>query len=773
MTSPIGSSVKRKEDRRLLTGGGRFLDDVAVAGALHAAIVRSPHARARIVRLDRSRALAAPGVVAALDVGDLPECAGDVVPPLVPSPRMRPYAHPALAGPEVRHAGEAVAIVVADDAYRAADAADLVVVEYEALPAVASPEAALAPGAPRVFADWPDNVAGTARAEIGDVDAAFAAADVVVEADLVVPRAAPVPMEPRGVLALPAAPDGRFTVWTSTQVPYAVRAAIARALGLREERVRVIAPDVGGGFGGKGHVYPEDVLVPAAARRLGRPVKWVETRREHMLVSAPDRDQRHRARIGVSRDGRIVALETAFTRDHGAYPALGDVIALNSMNHLPGPYRVPAYRATATNVVTSKPFTGAYRGAGRPEAAFVLDRLLDRAARRIGMDPAALRRRNLVRAEDMPYRSGLTYRDGAPIVYDPADYVAAFDAVLATLGWDDWRAEQRRRRAPSRPIGLGISAYVEGTGIGPFEGADVRVDPDGSVTLFVGVSSQGQAHETTLAQIAAHELGVDVDRVAVVGGDTTVIGFGMGTIASRVAAVAGPAVARTAREVARKARVVAAELLECTPADVVLAGGRAHVKGLGERAVTLGRLAAAAVRSPALAREGAPGLAACGFFHPATVTWAFGAHACALEVDLETGEARLLAYAAVHDCGRPVNPMVVEGQLHGGIAQGVGAALMEALVHDASGQLLTGSLMDYAVPRADQMPPLSVVALDYPSAVNELGIKGVGESGVIAPPPAITGAVEDALADRGVTLDALPATAARVWESLRRAAATR
>jgi carbon-monoxide dehydrogenase large subunit len=771
MTSPIGSSVKRKEDRRLLTGHGRFLDDLRVPGALHAAIVRSPHAHARIVSIDAAPVMRRSGVVAVLTITELPECGGGAVPALVPSPRLRAYAHPALAGPMVRYVGEAVAVVVADDVYRAADVSEALAIEYEVLPAAASVDRALAPGAPRVFEDWPDNVLGPATGATGDATRGFADADVIVEADYVLPRVAPMPLEPRGVLALPDGLDRLFTVWISTQVPYAVRAALAPVLGLSQERVRVIAPDVGGGFGGKGHVYPEDLLIPAVARRLGRPVKWVETRREHFLTAAPDRDQRHAARLGLRKDGTIVALETSFVRDHGAYPPLGDVIALNTINHLPGPYHVPNYRGTATNVVTHKNFTGAYRGAGRPEAAFVLDRLLDRGARALGLDPADLRRHNLIRREEMPYRTGLTYRDGVPIVYDPADYLAAFDLALQLVRYRRWRQEQQERRGSARPIGIGISAYVEGTGIGPFEGADVRVDPDGTVYLFVGVSSQGQAHETTLAQVCAAELGLDPSRIVVVGGDTTVIAFGMGTIASRVAAVAGPAVARTTREVARKARLVAAELLECAPDDVVLAAGRAHVAGFPDRGVGLGELARASLRSRSLAGERAPGLQACVFFHPGTVTWAFGAHACVVEVDVETGGVRLLAYAAVHDCGRPINPAVVEGQLHGGIVQGIGTALTEELVYDERGQLLTASLMDYGLPKADQVPALEVVPIDYPSMINELGIKGVGESGIISPPPAIANAVEDALADRGVEITRVPLTAARVWEAIRKGGA--
>jgi aerobic carbon-monoxide dehydrogenase large subunit len=772
MTAPIGLSVKRREDRRFLTGRGRFVDDVRLPRLVHAVIVRSPHAHARVVDVNARRARAHPGVVAVLTIADLPECTA-AVPPLVATPKFRAYAQPAIGGPKVRHAGEAVAVVVADDAYGAADAADAVEVHYEPLPAAATVEAALAPGAARVFDEWPDNVAGPSTGTVGDVARGFAQAHAIVEAGLTVPRIAAMPIEPRGIVALPDAPDGRLTVWTSTQVPFAVRAAIAAALGLAEEQVRVIAPDVGGGFGAKGHVYPEEVLIAAVARRLGRSVKWIEMRREHFLATAPDRDQRHQARLGVARDGTITAIETTFTRDSGAYPVIGDVISLNTINHLPGPYRVANLRGSAVNVVTHKSFTAAYRGAGRPEGAYVLDRLLDRAARGVGLDPAELRRRNLIRPDEMPFATGLRYRDGVPIVYDPADYRVAFDRLLDRFGYGEWRSAQQARRGSTTPIGIGLSAYLEGTGIGPFEGADVRIDPSGLVYLQIGVSSQGQAHETTLAQVCAAELGVDVERIVVVGGDTAVLGYGNGTIASRVAAVAGPAVQRTSRAVARKARLVAAEMLECAPADVVLAQGVAHVAGLAQRRVELGALARASVRSPTLLREGAPGLHACAFFRPETVTWAFGAHACAIEVDVETGALRLLCYAAVHDCGRPLNPMVVEGQLHGGIVQGIGAALAEELIYDGNGQLLTGSLMEYGVPRADQVPPLEVIALDFPSTRNEMGIKGVGESGIISPVPAIANAVEDALIDRGAEVSRVPLTAGSIWEALRRASTHR
>ena len=763
----VGASPKRKEDGRFVAGHGRYLDDVQVDGLLHLAIVRSPHAHARVLGVDVEAARALPGVLVVWTLGDLPELATATVPPLVPEPTGRTYINPVLAGPRVRHVGEAVAVVVASDPYAAADGVERVAVTYEPLAAAISPEAATAPGAPRVNEAWPDNLVSVSTGAKGNPAEALAAAAVVVSARLAYPRVAGMPLETRGVLAAPDPIGGGLTVWTSTQVPFAVRSGIAPVVRLPEERIRVMVPDVGGGFGVKGHVYPEEILVPAVARRLDRPVKWVETRHEHCLTAAGDRDQVHEARIGLERDGRIVGIETVFTRDHGAAPTLGEAITLNTINHLPGPYRVPHYRGVGRNVLTHKTFAAAYRGAGRPEAAFVLDRLLDRAARRLGMDPAALRRMNLIRPDEMPSPTGLTYRDGAPIIYDPADYPAAFDRLLQTLDYAGWRREQVQRRGSARPIGIGLCAYVEGTGLGPFEGADIRVDPDGTVFVHLGVCAQGQGHETTLAQIAADELAVPLESVMVVGGDTSLVGYGMGTIASRVAAVGGPAVQRSAAQVARKARLVGAELFECAPEDVVLADGRVHVRGVPGKSVTLGQVARAAVRSRAVAEAGGPGLSACAFFYPDTVTWAFGMQGIVLEIDLEACAVSPLKLAALHDCGRPINPVIVEGQLHGGIAQGLGSALGESLIFDDAGQLLTGTLMDYPMPRAEDMPPLEVVHLDFPSAINPLGIKGVGESGVIPPAATVANAVEDALADYGVEVDRPPVTSSRIFDLLR------
>jgi carbon-monoxide dehydrogenase large subunit len=764
--SLVGASLKRKEDERLVAGRGRYLDDLRLPDLLHLAIVRSPHAHAEVIRIDTRDAHAIDGVVAVLTRAELPELSGSV-PALVAEPKRRPYQHPVLAAERVRHAGEAVAVVVARDSYLAADGAAAVVVEYR--PLEAATRVATAVAGPAVQPGWPDNLFGTTASTVGDATRGFTEAAFVERLQLAYPRVSGTPIEPRGVIAQPDPGADTMTVWTSTQVPFGVRAAIGSVLGIPEERVRVIVPEVGGGFGTKGHVYPEDVLIPAVARRLRRPVKWVETRREHLLTAAADRDQEHDARIGITRDGTITAIETRFTRDHGAYPTLGEAITLNTINHLPGPYRVPNYRATADNVVTHKTFLAAYRGAGRPEAAFVLDRLLDRVARAGGFDPIELRRHNLIRASEMPYASGLSYRDGVPIRYDPADYVAAFDRMIERLDYAAWRKEQMARRHSARPIGIGVSAYVEGTGLGPFEGADVRVDPaTGKVFVYLGVCQQGQGHETVFAQICAEHFGVSPDDVVVAGGDTNLVGYGMGTIASRVAAVAGPAVAQAATEVAEKTRRVAAEIFECAAEDVVLRDGHAEVRGTPDKRLPLARLARAALRSRVSSTAGgSPGLSACAFFYPGSVTWAFGGQAMVVEVDVETGAVALLKCVAVHDCGRPINPMIVEGQLHGGIVQGIGSALREELIYDDAGQLLTATFMDYCPPRADEIPALDVVSLDYPSTVNPLGIKGVGESGIIAGAAAIGNAVEDALVDRGAVVTRVPLTPARVFGLLR------
>ncbi|OLC53786.1 MAG: hypothetical protein AUH77_09715, partial [Candidatus Rokubacteria bacterium 13_1_40CM_4_69_39] len=513
-------------------------------------------------------------------------------------------------------------------------ALELAQVGYEPLPALATVEAALA-STTRVHDGWPDNAALTVRGAVGDAERALATADVVVHERLRHPRLAAVPIETRGVLAYRDGDSGALVVWSSTQSPYRLRDIVAAALELPVEHVRVRVPDVGGAFGPKGSVYPEEILVAAAALRLGRPVKWVETRRESFAGLGQDRAQSHEVRIGFARDGRIVALDDRFFADVGAYPAEEAGLTANTVNHLPGPYRVAHYRNVGTNVVTNKTLNAAYRGAGRPEAVFVMERLMDLGARRLGLDPAEIRRRNLVRPDEMPYRPGLTYKDGVPIAYDPGDFPSAFERALGLLRYDDWRRRQTAQAGTARRIGLGLACYAQGTGLGPYEGATVRVDPSGKVYVLIGVASQGQGHATTLAQIAASELGAAFEDVVVSAGDTTLFPFGMGTGGSRVMANAGPAVARTAREVRARAARVAAELLECAPEDVRIEASRAFVAGVPTRGVGLGRLAHAAIKSKALRTLGEPGLNACTYFHPETVTWAFGTHAAVVEVDVE------------------------------------------------------------------------------------------------------------------------------------------
>ena len=764
----IGASPRRKDDDRLLGGSARFLDDVAAAGVLHLGVVRSRHAHARIAKVETSDAMALPGVIAAWRAGELTDASRPLAARHGSKSGARPYTQPVLAGEVARFVGEPLAVVVAADAYVLADALDAVQVTYEPLPAVATIDDALA-NTTRLHEGWPDNAGVVARGAAGDVAAGFAEADVVVQERLRHPRLSGNAIEPRGVLAHLDDVTGHLVVWSSTQNPYSVRDVVAAVLDLPVEEVRVLVPQVGGGFGPKGAVYAEEVLVAAAARRLRRPVKWVESRREHLASTGHDRDQRHQTRIGFRADGTIAAIENEFHADVGAYPAQGDGLTLNTVNHLPGPYRVRHYRAVGTSVVTNKALNAAYRAAGRPEAVFVMERLMDIGARKLGLDPAEIRRRNLVRPTEMPYRSGLTYKDGVSITYDPGDLPSAFERALRLLDYEGFRAKQRARAGSPQRIGIGLACYVQGTGLGPFEGATVRVDSSGKVRVVIGVTAQGQGHGTTLAQICAGELGVPFEDVTVVTGDTGTFPYGMGTGGSRVMANAGPAVAQTAREVRGKATRVAAELLECAPEDIRIEGGQVHVAGVPSRAVPLGRVAHAALRSKSLKAMGEPGLNSCTFFYPDTVTWAFGTHATAVEVDVETCEVRMLAYVVVHDSGRAINPTIVEGQLQGGAVQGIGAGLMEEVVYGEDAQLLSGTFMDYAMPRADSVPAIVVERADHPSMINDLGVKGVGESGSIAPAAAIANAVEDALADMGVVIREVPVTPARLFESLQAA----
>ena len=702
-------SGARRTRRWLLVGGGRYVEDVHLPGLVHLAVVRSPHAHARVAGIDGRPALALPGVIAVLGVREAPEL-GLGVPPLIAETAFRPYVHPVMARDRVRHVGEAVAVVVAEDPYRAADAADLVAVDYEPLPAAAGPVIPPAPAAV-VHDGWPDNLAGSTRSAVGDVASGFARAHVTAEVRVRYPRVTGMPIETRGVLAAPDPVSGRITVWTSTQVPFNVRAAIASVLEVPEDSIRVIAPDVGGGFGIKGHVYPEDVMIPAVARRLGRPVRWIETRREHLLTASGDRDQTHRARIGVDGEGAIVAIETTFVRDHGAFPTLGDAITRNTINHLVGPYRVPSYRALGHNVVTHKTFAAAYRGAGRPEAAFVLDRLLDRAARRLGMDPAELRRRNLVRAGEMPFATGLVYRDGVPISYDPGDYVAAFDETLRALDYAGWRKEQAARRGGPRPIGIGVCAYVEGTGLGPVRGSRGQGGPRrGRVRRYRGVGPGAGPRDRPWPRSRPISSLSPIEAVVVRGGRHRPRRLRHGhhrEPRGRRGRAGGGALRPGGRQEGapgggRGLRVRAGRRA-CSPTAMP------SCAGLRTGGFALGDLARAAVRSRAAARQaGRPGLGACVFFYSRPASRGPSASRRRWSRSTSRPAPSILKLAVVHDCGRPINPLIVEGQLHGGVAQGIGSALMERSVYDESGQLLTGALTEYAIPRPADVPAIDL-----------------------------------------------------------------
>ena len=769
-TRYVGAAVRRREDPRLVTGGGQYVDDMTPAGCLYAAVARSPHAHARLVRIDLERARRHPSVVAALASADLandlaPLPSAGVAPPALDARihfQIRNAPQFALASDRVRYAGEPIAVVVAVGRAEAEDALALVGGAYEPLPPVTDVVAGLAAGAPVIHPDWGDNVAVSFTMRVGDPDHAFADAPVRVRATLRVPRSAGMPIEPRGVLAVPDRRDGGITVWSSTQVPHILQRALAGALRLPAHTLRVIAPDVGGGFGTKCSVYPEEVLIPFIAGRLRRPVKWIETRREHMQSASHSREQLHEAEIGAAADGTVLAFRDRLLLDQGAYNPWGIVQPYNTVAHTLGPYRIRHAAFDARCVVTNKTPHAPYRGAGRPEAVFVMERMLDLLARRLEIDPADLRRRNTIRGDEMPYDAGFLYRDGNPCVYDSGDFAAALERALDHVGYDAFRREQRALRGRAVYRGIGIAAYVEGTGIGPFESAAVRLDPSGKAVVATGACSQGQGHETTFAQIAADALGVPLDDVTVIGGDTREIAAGVGTFASRSLVVAGNAVAGAARDVRGKVVRAAAALLEAAEPDLEVEDGRVFVRGTPGRGLTLAEIVRSSLPTLAGRRVDDPIFEASRYETVSTVTYASAVHVAVVDVDPETGAVAIVRYVVVHDCGRLVNPLIVEGQVHGGLAQGIGGGMSEVLAYDAAGQLLSGSLMDYAVPKARDLPRFETIHLEYPSPRNPLAVKGVGEGGAIAPPAALANAVEDALMPFGVRITEGPLLAERI-----------
>jgi carbon-monoxide dehydrogenase large subunit len=755
--------VLRREDRRFLLGQGRYVSDVPAGPALSVVVVRSPHAHATIARIDVDEARRAPGVIGAFHLADLPELRGALPPPVVPAVVVKPYRQSALADGRVRFAGEPVAAVVATDAYRAADAAALVAVEYAPLPAAVDPVRALDDTAVLVHADWKTNVAATVSLETGDLDAALASARVVVRRRIRCGRVTALPMEPRAVLARWDASSASLHVWSSTQMPYGVRQRIADAMALPPEAVRVTAPDVGGGFGTKGPVYPEELIVATLARRLDRPVRWTDTREESFTSTTHAGDQLHDVTLALAADGRILALADDFLIDAGAYLPRGAVVANVTATHLVGLYHVPVFHCRGRVVVTHKVPCAPYRGAGRPQAVFVAERILDIAARELGLDPVEVRRRNLIRAEEMPYRRSVPYRDGAPMIHDSGDYPTLLDTALDRAGHATFRARQQAARREGRFIGLGVAAYNEATGIGPQEGACVTVEEGGRVRVTVGAPSQGQGHETVLAQIAAEHLGVPLAAIDVTAGDTARFPSSLGTYASRIAVLVGNATALAAQAVRERVVQVASRHLECDAADVAITDGRAHAMGFEEGGLALAEVLAIANRPDVVSALGEAGLTATHYFNPASVTWAAGVHVATVEVDPHTGHVRVLAYHAVHDAGHEINPLIVEGQTQGGAVQGIGAALSEAIVYDDAGQPLTGSLMEYGIPRADTVPAIDVASADSPSPLNPLHLKGTGEGSAVPGPAAIANAVADAI---GVEITECPIRPDQIVRSL-------
>ncbi|HEU0218657.1 MAG TPA: xanthine dehydrogenase family protein molybdopterin-binding subunit [Stellaceae bacterium] len=770
----IGRSIKRREDQRLLTGQGQFVADIVLPKMLHAVLVRSPLAHARIRAVALARAKQAPGVIEALNGGDLlqllpPIPEGQIsLPPKWTTQVQHKFLNPQeplLAHDKARHVGEALAIIVAETRHQAEDAAELVTLDLEELPAVVDPEAALRAGGPIVHDRFNTNLIGKFSVGRGDAAGAMATAPHRLQRRFYHHRYAAVPMETRGVLAEYDRRTDSLTIWSSTQVVHWVRREAAGLLGIPEARVRCIAPDVGGGFGGKGHVYPEDMLVTFLARRLGRPVRWIEGRAEHLQSATHSRDQLHDVEVGFDGDGHILALTDNYIVDCGAWNPIGSGVAYNTAVHLTGPYKVENYRATGRIAVTNKVPNAPYRGAGRPEAAFAMERTIDLIARHLGLEPAEVRRRNMIPAAEMPYRVGMPYRDGEPIVYDSGDYPAALEKALDAVGGIAvFRQRQVEARQQGRHLGLGIGFYIEGTGVGPFESAFVRVDPTGKIYISGGAAPQGQGMETIFAQITADLWKVRPEDVVVSLADTASIAIGFGTMASRSTVTLSGALFHASERLRDKVFAIAANILECAPADLELRDGGVGIAGVPGTTLSLSRIARAAM--PSWSNERPPGVDAgleeTFYWQPPTVTWSYAVHVAVVDVDAETGRVRLDNYAVAHDCGNVINPMLVEGQIHGGAVQGLGGILYEAIAYDTNGQLLSGSFMDYAMPIAADMPDFKIVHMHSPSPLNPLGVKGVGEGGAVAPPVAVANAVCDALADLGLEINATPLRPAEI-----------
>jgi carbon-monoxide dehydrogenase large subunit len=779
LSNHVGRPQLRKEDPRLITGRATYVDDITVTGVLHAAIVRSPEAHAKILSIDASAALERDDVVAVYTGEDMTDLLGPLpmawVPPGI---ELHNPAHWPLARGTVKHVGDPVAIVLSEDKYAVIDAAEDVFVEYEPLPVCMDIETALDEGAPLTHPDIGTNKCHEWSLGGGDLEAGFAAADVIIERRVVNHRISGAPIEPRGVLADYRA--GALNLHSSTQVPHFVRLFLALLLGVHEEKIRVIAPEVGGGFGAKLQVTGEEILCSWASRKAGRPVKWIETRSEHMAVCHHGRDQVATVKLGATKDGRLTAIHSKIVADMGAYlmlltpavPSLGAFV-------MSGVYDIPAVQTDITAVFTNKCATDAVRGAGRPEATHMIEVCMDQLADELGMDRLELRRKNFIPKESFPHATALG------IVYDSGDYHASLDLLMEKLDLEAFEAE--RAEAATRGIrrGIGFSTYTEICGLAPsritgpagfglqtglWESAIVRVTVTGSVVVYTGTSPHGQGHETTMAQVVADKLGVDPDQVEIMHGDTGTGAMGLGTYGSRTTAVGTEAIARAADKVATKARTIVSHMLEAAPEDIVLQDGRFVVKGSPDKGMALAEVSGVAHVQPELMPEGTePGLEETSFYDPANFVFPFGAHACIVDVEEDTGKVKVVRYVAVDDCGPAINPMIIDGQVHGGIAQAIGQALYEHVMYDEDGQLVTGTFVDYALPTAAELPSFETDRTETPSPVNSLGVKGIGEAGTIAATPAVVNAVIDALRPVGVTYLNMPLNSESVWTAIQEA----
>ncbi|MBO1031454.1 xanthine dehydrogenase family protein [Tessaracoccus sp. SD287] len=783
----MGAAVQRREDPRLVSGDGKYTDDLSHT-ALEAAFVRSPHAHARILDIDVDAAVEVDGVIAVWTWEDLEGAAGEPLPMLLPHPSIQhPVTAHALAKDQVNHVGEAIVMVVATNRYIAEDAAQKVSVSYDVQPPVVgianAREAELL-----VHEEAPGNVGAHYVQNVGDAPAAIEDAPHMLELDFDFERSACMPMEGKAVQATWHAASGELSVASSTQTSTGLRAALAAKLEMPLAKLHVVVPDVGGGFGVKiNHPWPEEVCVAAAAKRLQAQVKWTEDRREHFISSAHERGQLQRARVGFDDDGVIRGLDVTFWHDHGAYMPYGVIVPLNTSVQLVGPYRLPNYRVEYYSLYTNTVIVTPYRGAGRPQGVFIMERTMDAIADYLGLDRAEVRSRNFIQPEQMPWEVGLMFQDGRPTVYDSGDFPASLRKLKELVGWDDFEAYRQQAAAEGRKVGLGIGCYVEGTGIGPYEGGHIQVETNGRVNVATGVTTQGQGHATSFAQIVADELGVPLEDVFITTGDTRRFGYSVGTFASRAAVTSGSAVHLAATQVKQKALKIAGNALEADPEDLEIVDGFIRIKGDPENKMSLGMVsvlsnplryafdetAKAATQfstsvdlsKPPIQPGEEPGLEGKDFYSPKGATFANGMHAAIVETDPETADITVLRYCVIHDCGKMINPMIVEGQVHGGVAQGIGGALYEKMAYDDSGQLLNASFMDFLMPFATEVPHIETDHLETPTTLNPLGIKGAGEAGTIPASAVIASAIEDA---EGFPITKMPISPADLWELRRK-----